>query len=215
MTISHEEADLWRNKLNVDRLADELLGICNGILADGVLTDNEIQFLKNWLDRSIGAMNDWPGNIIRSRIREIIEDGVITEEERQSLIEILTKTAGSNVLLLNAQGATRLPIDDPPPVIVFPEKAFCFTGTFFFGTRKACERAVMDRGGRCHSSVRLDTDFLVIGLAATRAWAHSSFGRKIERAVELQKEHQRLRIVSEEYWSIHCSERGFTGSTER
>ncbi len=69
----------------------------------------------------------------------------------------------------------------PAPAIAFPGSA----GIFGFGTRKEREAAVKEKGGLC-GPLTLDTGFLVIGAYATDSWAHSSFGRKIEKAVEMR-----------------------------
>ncbi len=41
---------------------------------------------------------------------------------------------------------------------------------------------------------------LVIGAYATDSWAHSSFGRKIEKALEIREEGSQISIVSELHW---------------
>ena len=79
--------------------------------------------------------------------------------------------------------ATKLPLDQVDN-IVFRDKSFCCTGQFIFGTRTACEKAIVERGGSVCDGVRVDLGYLVIGMMATHDWAHSTFGRKIEKAVE-------------------------------
>src|SRR5437588_11688317 len=39
------------------------------------------------------------------------------------------------------------PYDIPPPVVVFTDRIFMFTGRFEFGTRTHCEQVVLSRGG--------------------------------------------------------------------
>jgi hypothetical protein len=41
---------------------------------------------------------------------------------------------------------------------------------------------------------------LVIGVFASRDWANTNFGRKIERAVKLRDSGSGLAIISEEHW---------------
>jgi hypothetical protein len=45
-----------------------------------------------------------------------------------------------------------------------------------------------------------DTGYLVIGVYATDSWAHSTFGRKIEKAVTLRDRGRRIAIVGEQHW---------------
>ena len=47
----------------------------------------------------------------------------------------------------------------------------------------------------------MKTDYLVIGSYATDSWAHSSWGRKIEKAVEMTNKGHPVKIISEEHWS--------------
>jgi hypothetical protein len=69
-----------------------------------------------------------------------------------------------------------------------------------YGTRRECERKVIELGGRVRDTVTRRTNFLVIGPIASSAWLESTHGRKILRAVELRSNGLPLRIVSEEAW---------------
>jgi len=68
----------------------ELLGLARGLLADQELSDDEINFLNEWLEERYQMTASFPGNVIHKRIKEVLEDGVITEEERSHLVETLT-----------------------------------------------------------------------------------------------------------------------------
>ncbi|NCC30133.1 MAG: hypothetical protein EOM22_18785, partial [Gammaproteobacteria bacterium] len=43
-----------------DRGIDELIGLCRGVLADGVLVESEVRFLADWLDRHRQIADQWP-----------------------------------------------------------------------------------------------------------------------------------------------------------
>ena len=49
----------------------------------------------------------------------------------------------------------------------------------------------------------MDLDYLVIGSLASREWAHTSHGRKIEKAMDYKKKGCSINIVSEEQW-VQC-----------
>ena len=68
----------------------ELLGIARGLLADQELSDAEIKFLDDWLDQRFEITSSFPGNVIHSRIKQVLEDDIITEEERSHLVATLT-----------------------------------------------------------------------------------------------------------------------------
>ncbi len=49
--------------------------------------------------------------------------------------------------------------------------------------------------------VRLRTRYLIIGTFGSRDWVHTSFGCKIQKAVEYRSDGSGLAIVGEEYWA--------------
>jgi len=104
-----------------------------------------------------------------------------------------------------AEFATRAPIDDPEPVITFPDRTFVLTGQFVWGARSRCEAAIIERGGLVAPSITRRTHYVVIGIHASRDWIHSAHGRKIEKAVEYRRTGIPLAIVSEEHWTKHLS----------
>lgn len=71
------------------------------------------------------------------------------------------------------------------------------------GCRRDCEAAVMDRGGKIHPRVTLETHYLVIGLLGSTDWLHTTHGRKIEHAIHCQEQGSPLAIVCEEHWNQH------------
>jgi hypothetical protein len=94
-------------------------------------------------------------------------------------------------------------LDDPAPQVVFEGRSFCFTGIFIFGDgdRDKCEAAVRARGGMCCQHPTRDLSYLVVGSFAEPAWAHQSYGRKIETALELKFHGSNCKIISEKHWT--------------
>lgn len=181
---------------------DQLLRVCRGFVRDNYLSEDEIRELAVWLKQHQEVLEEWPGNIIAQRVQQVLADGIITEEERAGLQTLLEKAAGArpDVKVALTQ-ATRLPVDEPPPKVVFQGRGFCFTGDFIFGSREKCQQSVFERGGLCHDKVITTTDFLVIGTLASPKWAHEVYGRKIEAAVSLKGSGHGLAIISEEHWT--------------
>jgi NAD-dependent DNA ligase len=115
-------------------------------------------------------------------------------------LELLLHTVGGNAPAHGeASMSTELPFTKPPPTIDFVDRAFCFTGKFFSGTRSWCEEQVASRGAHCCAITR-DLDYLVIGEIGSRDWIHSTHGRKIEKAIEDNGRGCCIGIVSEQYW---------------
>lgn len=92
--------------------------------------------------------------------------------------------------------------DAPPPIVVFKDNVFLFTGRFTFGTRRRCERAVVDRGGLIPESdeVTHSVDYLVVGTRGSERWKHIGYGAKIEAAVVERNVHGKPAIIAEPHW---------------
>ena len=189
-----------------DRTIDELLGLSKGLIVDGAISEDEVIFLATWVQERRDRTSGWPFSVLSDRIARILLDGIITPEERADLLELLREiTGGTQAEELSTDRSTSLPLNTPAPAIEFSHRTFCFTGKFFFGTRSACEQAVLAKDSSIHRDVLAATDFLVIGTLGSRDWIHSSHGRKIEKAVEWRERGQLIALVSEEHWVKHLS----------
>jgi NAD-dependent DNA ligase len=190
-----------------ERDLSEMLGLAKGMLADGIVNEHEAKFLRDWGLNHPDALMQWPISLIFTRLQQFFADGQIDDNERADLSDILAQLVGGTAsLLLGYEGSTTLPLDVPPPALVWPEQVFVFTGAFAYGTREDCEREVTGRGGVCDRSVTLRTSFLVIGTFGSEDWAHSSFGRKIEKAMDLRRRGvASIRIVGEDHWAMSLS----------
>jgi len=176
-----------------------LLGMCHGIVANRRLHNLELRSLHDWLTTTLGGnvAETWPGNIIAKRIEAILADEVITEEERVDLLTTLDLLIGDTVATGAVGFATRLPITSVD-IVEFPERMFCLTGRFIFGPRTRCHKAILSKGAFISDTITQSLDYLVIGTLASRDWAHGSFGRKIEQAMDLRDGGAKIAIIAEE-----------------
>jgi NAD-dependent DNA ligase len=182
------------------RQVDELTGVARGLCADGVLNQAEVEFLQYWLAANIAVSENPVICTLYSRVTDILSDGVASADEREDLLQALKTFSGSDVEIGEALKSTTLPLCSPAPVLSFPGRAYCFTGTFSYGRRHHCEQAVVDRGGACGSLTK-KTDVLVIGVYATESWKHSAFGHKIMKACDMRDSGVPITLVSEEHWT--------------
>lgn len=185
-----------------ERDLSEMLGLAKGILADGVVNDLEANTLRLWGQTHPDAIDKWPLNIIFSRLLQFFADGHIDASERAELKTLLAALIGGTAsLVLGYDAATTLPLDTPPPLISWFQEVYVFTGRFAYDTRANCEREVISRDGAVERNVTRRTSFLVIGTFGSRDWAHTSYGRKIQRAAELRDSGFPLRLVGEDHWA--------------
>jgi len=204
MPFDEQNQPIFHNKkerIRIDeRKVDEMIGICKGIISDQVINLREADFLSQWLSNNAGIANSWPGNILYQRIDKVLKDNMLDQDEKNELFETLRQITGGISDIDAKNRATKLPLTEPPPTIVFKDKKYCLTGHFVTGTRNQVESIIVQKGGYTHKIPTLDTNYLVIGIMGSADWIHSSYGRKIERAVEIQKECS-IKIISEEYWA--------------
>lgn len=94
-----------------------------------------------------------------------------------------SKSWVGKVTVQGAESSSELPFCRPAPDVAFPGSVFVMTGKF--GPRAACQAETEQFGGVCKPDVTQETNYLVIGTFGSRDWKHSSFGRKVQKAVNL------------------------------
>lgn len=187
---------------NAKKAINVLTGIALGILSDGRVEDKEILFLDTWMRENEEFLDDWPMTVIARRVEDILADGYISKDECADFYSVLLDLVGGAPEETGAAGgvATRLALD-PEETIHFEGRCFCLTGKFLFGPRSRCEHFTSLRGGEICQNVVKKLDYLVIGTLASRDWAHSSHGRKIEKALAYKEAGIPITIVPEEVWA--------------
>lgn len=183
-----------------DRLIDELIGICRGVIADGVIDESEAIFLGQWIENHREVADRWPANIVYARVTEMLLDGILTSDEQAELLATLRDLTGDVSPLQEPNRSTTLPITKPEPVVEFKGQNFCLTGKFVFGSMVDCEDTIAEIGGNVMAQPTQETDYLVIGELCSPDWIHTTFGRSIERAVELESKGTPIKIISERQW---------------
>ena len=190
-----------KNALRIqDRLIDELIGICRGIIADGVIDESEAIFLGQWIESHREIADRWPVNVVYARVTEMLKDGLLSVDEQRELLETLRDLTGEGTQFQEVDRATTLPLTRPEPTVTFDGSTFCLTGRFAFGSNLDCEETIVEIGGSVVNSPTLETDYLVIGEFCSPDWAHTTFGRSIERAIELREQGRDIKIISERHW---------------
>jgi NAD-dependent DNA ligase len=190
------------NQKNIqDRQIDTLIGLSKGITADGKVDQSEAEFLLSWLAQNRQPIDNPVVINLLEKVSYMLEDGVLDFDESQELLHILRQISGESSEIGELAKTATLPINRPAPEVSFNQKVFLFTGTCAYGTRRQCHEATEALGGLIADGVTKKLDYLVLGTYVTDSWAHESYGRKIEKAMEYRDNGLPLVIITEEHWA--------------
>jgi hypothetical protein len=85
-----------------------------------VITVEEAYLVAQWIASRADATEQWPLNILEQRLMRIYADGRVDDAERAALAEILSSVVGGTAgIILGEDAATDLPIDIPPPELIW------------------------------------------------------------------------------------------------
>ncbi len=177
---------------------EELVGFLTGTASDGVLNDQEITAMYSWLEHNESVKEVWPASVIVKRLAIILEDGIITDEEREDLLVTVRQVTGTDT---DASGvsfeASTEVWEDSLGELKIPGSVFCLTGDFVSGNRGSVDTMLRCLGAETSSSVNKKVTYLVIGTLASRDWLYTSHGRKIEKALLLKREGSDIKVITE------------------
>lgn len=184
-------------------------GLIHGIMGDSKLTDSEIKVLQFWLKANDFLQGTYPFDELSSIIQTTLEDGLISERERNTLLAFMSNL----VEFKDSYNLSELSFETlreeysvggicaKHPTIVFENKTFCFTGESYQATRSEIKDKIEQSGGIFKNSVSKKTDYLVVGNAGNPCWAYSCYGRKIEEAMLLRKDGHTIQLINEvDFW---------------
>jgi len=186
-----------QQQADVDQI-NELMGFLTGIASDGVLNDSEITALDDWLHKHNSVRSIWPASVIIERLAVILDDGVITEEEREDLLETMRRVTSSKVnpTGISYEASTEVWEDDVEHIDIAGQM-FCLTGEFVAGDRSAVETMLRLKGAKLSPNVNKTVNYLVIGTLASRDWLYTPHGRKIEKALLLKRQNVNVTVITE------------------
>ena len=184
-----------------DRTIDTLIGLSKGLVADGQVNQAEAEALLTWLVQSRQATDNPVVVNLLDRVSAMLQDNALQQDEASELLALLQQLAGEKSEVGELAKPTTLPIDTPPPAVTFPNHSFVFTGTCVYGTRKQCQAATARLGGDIGGSITKAVNYLVLGTYVTDSWAHETYGRKIEKAMQYREQGVPIAIITEEHWA--------------
>jgi hypothetical protein len=179
-----------------------LHAIMGAIVADGVITAEELGGLSEWLREHDHLRRCWPYDEVDSVVTAVLADGKVDRKEHEFLVGFFGEFAPLGETQTIAcppvsSGATTQGLCAVCPEIDFDGSLFCFTGASSKYTRRQFSDIVVDLGGRVSNSITPSLDYLVIGADGNPCWAYACYGRKVEKAVELRRQGHRIMLVHE------------------
>lgn len=196
--ITKEEADdlQWLCEQYLDKknpyyniitsATQQLTGIISGITADGKVNNEELSYLNDWLNENKYLSNTWLFDEVTKIINKVVDDGCFSPESEQKVLHI------SSIILSdlgdsdNSSLIDSIKLNPNENAIYIEGKSFCITGNSLYNTRAEIAQMIQDRGGIVRTSVSTKTDYLLICDEKNSCWAFSTYGRKVEKAMQLQ-----------------------------
>jgi len=179
-----------------------LHGILGGIIADGIITEKELRGLSQWLSDHDHLKTCWPYDEIGSIVTAVMSDKKIDDKEQKVLRQVFSEFVqiGDDRTITNpplSEGQTISGLCAVCPEIKFTNSVFCFTGAFARYRREELKDLVIRFGGSFSNGLTKSVNYLVIGAEGNPCWTYACYGRKVEAAVALRKEGQKLQLIHE------------------
>lgn len=197
----YESDNYYYNSVTTD--LQTLQGLCHGIIANGVIKDEEIIELNKWLNENEHLNTFYPYDEIRSLLLSILSDGKIEEEEKTVLLAYfnqfvnLNNTEVEHKINQLTKDVTISGLCTSEPSVEFEGKTFCVTGILQRGNRDTLKERIIELGGIPTDSVSKKTDYLIVGDNGNPAWAFSCYGRKVEKALQMRKDGHTIVMIHE------------------
>ena len=87
----------WRTgntKPMADRQIDQLIGLAQGIVADGIVNQAEAEVLQNWLRMNHRTDNPYVSRLL-DQVERVLADGILDEDEGRELRDALMSRTGA------------------------------------------------------------------------------------------------------------------------
>lgn len=186
-----------------------LSGMLHGIMADGEISDDEIHSLQTWIRANEYLTGCYPFDEIESLLLSVLQDGKITEDERNVLKSFFSNFIDITVSYnLNQRELEELRSQyDVSGIcavcqeINFEDSFFCITGSSKRAKRNEIASMIESLGGHFSPNVTNKTNYLIVCDEGNPCWAFACYGRKVEDAIDRRKHGQNLTLISEvDFW---------------
>lgn len=165
----------------VSRAIQEFIGIAGSIVYDGQLTDAELNYLTEWMYRQGPYLEKYPLTDLKKIIIEIQSDGIVTDEERKRVLDLLLSISPTN------EDPVISGIFNENPLIQFQDQSFLFTGDMLFSPRNKAENIVIEKGGTIAKGCTQKLNYLIVGSMGSEFYKFGKFGTKVTKALEYNR----------------------------
>lgn len=206
------------DRVRKTRSLDELVGLCQGVIADGLLVKGEADFLLRWLQSHAAVHVDDDIAMLANRLADALQDGVIDDDEERDLLEAIMGIAMPVDLppweVVQARREhpavpsvrkliAALPFIDASAPLSLSGNIVVVTGVFKYGPRDVVANALRRAGAVMGDNFTRSTRYLAVGTLGSADWRATSAGRKIEAAIAAKAKGQEIDLVSEEHLLSH------------
>jgi len=200
-----------------------LHGVLQGVIADAQITMNETTGLKNWLKVHDAVKDFWPFCDLWQIVRRVLSDGKLDAAEHAELkdfFENFAERVAADPIIhdeiyseayMRNESPVLLPFTalcDSSNRVLFNNRKFCFTGPARTGKRETLHAITASLSGIPVRSVENYLDYLVIGAQSSPCWIYSTYGRKVEKAISLQKSGGQTAILHEDFFIAEAQANG-------
>ncbi len=174
-----------RTYSDTTRSLQELQGILFGITCDGILSDDEIYAIQKWATNHKELKGNFPYDKIYSAIEDVLEDNIITEDERDYLFSLF-----NNIL-------NPVESDNLTEEISLKGAIICLTGDFECMSKNDFEITLSSRGAIVKKNVVKDLNYLVVGNKGSQQWSQGNYGNKVKKAMQYNEKGCNIQIIPE------------------
>lgn len=187
-TEEDEYRQHWSTNLSAETKALRALKVVvESMGIDGAIDYEDFVFLLGYIEKHCyGLVGRYPFDEIITIINRILEDGDVTQEELSEFTQFCKK----------AFAPVESSEDQFDGNVV--GKHIVLTGDFAIAPRSKVEKKLTELGAIVHSSVTLETEMVIVGKLGSKAWGMGTYGKKVERAKQLQSQGKNILILKEE-----------------
>lgn len=168
----------------------ELYGVVSGIMADGVVHESELEALVKWLECHTHLETTYPYSMIMP---------MLVDERYDLIIPFVSQFVGDKIEEVSNSATSIF----TTPELLFEGHRYVVSGRFQHYDRADVKRIIGDLGGVVTSAVSTKTSYVVVGTDGNPCWSYSTYGRKVEKALNFRADGHTVAIISEDHF---CSQ---------